>query len=161
VLLFGWTVSGSLSAQGVPPFGQFACARLSTRINGANQSDDFGVLISIGGDPFYSPAPRFIENHFTIGGGQVSGSGRVQSQFRHDVQAGTPFTFEAALRSSVSPCCCGATMESSFPQSAHLSTTGCLGPPCAPPAGEPGEQPGAAGHQCPARWFGYWGQKHA
>ncbi len=121
-LLFGWSVSGTLSAQGNPPFGQFAYTRLSTRIDGRNQSDDFGVLVSIGGDPFYSPAPKFIENGFTIGGGQISGAGRVQSQFLYDVQAGTPFTLEAALRTSVAPCCYGTTMTSSFLQSAELSS---------------------------------------
>jgi PEP-CTERM motif len=121
-LLFGWTVSGSLSGQGVAPYGQFANTVLSTRINGRDTSDDFGVLISGGGNPFYSPVPRFAENGFTIANGQISGSGRVQSQFLYTVQAGTAFTFEAALRSSVLPCCYGATMSSDFLQSAHLSS---------------------------------------
>lgn len=121
-LLFGWTISGSLSAQGVAPYGQFANTILSTRINGRDTSDDFCVIISGGGNPFYSPAPRFVENGFTIANGQISGSGRVQSQFLYTVQAGTAFTFEAALRSSVLPCCYGATMSSDFLQSANLSS---------------------------------------
>lgn len=121
-LLFGWTVSGSLSGSGVPPYSQFANVVLSTRINGVNTSDDFGVYLSGGGNPFYSPAPKFVENGFTIGDGGISGSGRVQSQFLYTVQAGTAFTLEAALRTSVLPCCYGTTMESDFLQSAHLGS---------------------------------------
>lgn len=121
-LLFGWTISGSLQSQGQPPYGQFANVTLSTRINGIDTSDDFGVYLSIGGNPFYSPAPRFVENGFTIADGGLSGSGRVQSQFLYTVQAGSAFTFEAALRTSVQPCCFGATLSTDFLQSAHLSS---------------------------------------
>jgi hypothetical protein len=118
---FQWTLDGSLSAVGVPPFTVFASVQLSTRVNGRNESPDFGLFQSNTPMPFYSPAPQFLQNGFSIGPGFATGSATVQSAFLYPLQADTAFTLEVALRDVLRPCCFGASAETSFLNTAQMS----------------------------------------
>ena len=118
---FQWTVDGSLTTVGVLPFTVFASLQLSTRVDGRNESPDFGLIQSNTPTPFYSPAPQFLQNDFSIGPGVAAGSATVQSAFVYPLQAGTEFLLEVALRDVVRPCCFGASAETSFMNTAQLS----------------------------------------
>lgn len=124
---FGFLVSGAMASSPVAPFTQQADLALGLRVGAAVGDPARGPWTAFAGTvvgdsmPFLRGGGTGIPGDFVAVPGSFAGSANVVSTADFGFQWGVPFRMEAALSTTVRPCCAGASMLSSFEHTAVLS----------------------------------------